>query len=86
MLIQASNLRDKQKLIEIIEQMKEAAAQPNPMAEQMQQIQVEGEAAKVDETKSKVMLNAAKAHQTAAQPLIDSFTAGASAQPGLPPA
>lgn len=83
MLIQASNLRDKQKLIDIIEQMKEAAAQPNPTAEQAQQIALAGEGAKVDETKSKTMLNVAKAQQTAAQPLIDSFTAGAS-QPGLP--
>lgn len=85
MLIQASNLRDKQKLIELVEQMKEAAAQPNPMAEQAQQVQMAGAVAQVDETKSKTMLNVAKAQQTAAQPLIDSFTAGAS-QPGLPPA
>jgi hypothetical protein len=43
------------------------AAQPDPVAQQAQQIQLEGEAAKVDETKSKTMLNVAKAHE-AGQP------------------
>jgi len=44
-----------------------AASQPqqDPMAEQAKQIQLAGEAAKVDETKSKTMLNMAKAHETA---------------------
>jgi hypothetical protein len=41
--------------------------QPDPMAEQAKQIQLAGEAAKVDETKSKTMLNVSKAHE-AAQP------------------
>ena len=83
LVIAASAFRDKQKLMDIVERMKEAAAQPSPM----QQIQVEGAAAQVDETKSKTMLNVAKAQQHAAQPLIDSFTAGARAQPqALPPA
>jgi hypothetical protein len=77
LLIQASNLRDKQKLIEILEQGEKQ--QPNPM----QEIAVAGEKAKVEETQSKTMLNVAKAHHTAAQPMIDAFSAGAQ-QPGVP--
>lgn len=68
MIIQASQLRDKQKLIAIIEQMKARAAQPNPMAQQAQQIQLEDGAAKVDETKSKTMLNVARAQAEGQQP------------------
>jgi hypothetical protein len=41
--------------------------QPDPMQQQAQQVQLQGEAAKVEETKSKTMLNIAKAHE-AAQP------------------
>lgn len=37
------------------------ASQPNPVAQQAQQIQLAGEAAKVDETKSRALLNTAKA-------------------------
>lgn len=76
MLIQASNLRDKQKLIDIIDKLKEAAAQPNPMAEQAQQIQIAGASAKVDETRSKTTLNIAQAQREAAQPMIDAYRAG----------
>jgi len=38
------------------------AAQPNPMAQKAQEIQLAGEAAKVDETKSKTIKNLADAH------------------------
>jgi hypothetical protein len=76
MLIQASNLRDKQKLIEIVEKMKEAAAQPNPM----QEIAVQGEAAKVDETKSKTMLNVARAHVEGIKPMMEGAKLGAQSQ------
>lgn len=72
MIIQASNLRDKQKLIQIIEGLKDAAAQPNPQ----QQIALAGEAAKVDETKSKTALNIAKAGFEAARPSVEGFKAG----------
>jgi hypothetical protein len=81
LIIAASNFRDKQKLIDIVEKLKAAAQQPNPA----QQIAVAGEAAKVDETKSKTVLNMSKAHQNVMQPMIDSFSAGANAQPQLPP-
>ena len=83
LIIQASQLRDKQKLLEIVEKIKEAAMQPNPMAEQAQQIQLAGAQAGVEETQSKTMLNVAKANSESARPLIDSFKAGQSA-PQIP--
>jgi hypothetical protein len=62
-LIQTSALPESAK-----KQFREASEQPpDPMAEQAKQIQLAGEAAKVDETKSKAMLNMAKAGE-AAQP------------------
>jgi hypothetical protein len=75
--IMASNLRDKQKMLELIDQMQQQAAQPNPMAEQMQQIQVAGAQAAVAETESKAALNAAKAQTEAAKPMMEGFKAGA---------
>lgn len=54
-LIEASSLRNKSKLLEMLKQ------GPSPEQQQMQQIQLEGEAAKVDETKSKTMKNLAQA-------------------------
>jgi hypothetical protein len=62
-LLETSALPDSAK-----KQFREASQQPpDPMAEQAKQIQLAGEAAKVDETKSKVALNMAKAGE-AAQP------------------
>jgi hypothetical protein len=74
LIIQASNLRDKPKLLEIIEKMKETAAQPNPM----QEIAVQGEAAKVDETKSKTMLNVVKAQNEGIRPMMEGAKLGCS--------
>lgn len=75
MIIQASNLRDKQKIIDIVEKLKEQAAQPNPA----QQIQLAGEAAKVDEIKSKTALNMAKAGTESIKPAVEGFKAGMTA-------
>jgi hypothetical protein len=47
--------------------------QQDPMAEQAKQIQLAGEAAKVDETKSKTMLNVSKAHEMGAAPKQDKY-------------
>lgn len=58
MLVQASSLRDKQKLIEIMEQMKQAQNQP-PGPEQ--QIMLETAMAAIEETRSKTMKNIAQA-------------------------
>lgn len=79
LIIAASNFRDKQKLIDIVEKMKEAAAQPNPM----QEIAIAGEQAKVGETQSKTMLNVAKAHRESAQPFIQGITAGQQQLPAM---
>jgi hypothetical protein len=64
-LIQTSALPESAK-----KQFREASEQPpDPMEQQAKQIQLQGEAAKVDETKSKATLNMAKAHQ-AVQPEV----------------
>jgi hypothetical protein len=81
LIIQASNLRDKQKLLDILDQMQEQAAQPqpDPMQQAMVEIQVQGAAAQVEETKSKAALNMAKAQTEAHKPVIDAMKAGAQA-------
>lgn len=65
-IIEASQLRNKEKLLEMIERA-QAAPPPDPMLEQMKQIQVAGEAAKVEETQSKTAKNMAQAQQGPAQ-------------------
>jgi hypothetical protein len=75
LMIAASSLRDKQKLMDIVEKMKEAAQQPNPM----QEIAVAGEKAKVEETQSKTALNTAKARTESIKPAIEGLKAGAAA-------
>lgn len=78
MLIQASSLRDKELILETLEQMS-AAPPVDPMAEQMKQIAVAGEAAKVAETESKTAKNMASAEATIAGTQISAFEAGARA-------
>ena len=64
LIIETSSLSQDKK-DQILEQM----AQPNPMQEAMQQIEIEGKAAEVEETQSKTVLNQAKA-QSEVQPNI----------------
>lgn len=78
MLIQASSLRDKELILETLEQMS-AAPPVDPMAEQMKQIAVVGEAAKVEETQSKTAKNMASAEATIAGAQVSAFEAGARA-------
>jgi hypothetical protein len=80
LVVMASNLRDKDKLVEIIERMKESQAQPNPM----QEIAVEGEAAKVDKTKSETMLNLHRAHNESIKPMVEGAKLGLQSQPQPP--
>jgi hypothetical protein len=80
LVIMASNLRDKDKLVEIIERMKESQAQPNPM----QEIAVQGEAAKVDKTKSETMLNLHRAHNESIKPMVEGAKLGLQSQPQPP--
>lgn len=70
--IEMSNLRNKGKISKTIQQ----AQQPSPQQQQAQQITLAGEAAKVEETKSKVALNLANAQSKG----MDS-----GGQPELPP-
>jgi hypothetical protein len=87
-LIKASNLRDKQQLIDILDESQQQAAQ-NPM-QQLQmagaQAQVENTQADTHEKQSKTMLNAAKAQATGAGVAIDAFQAGTQALQPPPPA
>jgi hypothetical protein len=59
--VEMSNLRNKGKLMKMLQQKR----QPDPAREQAQQIALQGEAAKVEETKSKVALNLANAQAQA---------------------
>ena len=74
LMVEASNLRNKDKLREIMDQAKKAA--PDPMQEQMKQITVAGETAKVAETQSKTAKNYADAEATQTRSVTDSFGAG----------
>lgn len=61
LLIMASSLRDKDKLLEIVENMKQKAQQPDPMMQQQQQLEVANAEATIRETESKAVLNIADA-------------------------
>lgn len=63
LIIRASNLRDKQKLLEVLEEQKQAP--PNPM----QEVALASEQAKVEETQSKAALNMAKAQTESVKPM-----------------
>ena len=78
LMIEASSLRNKDKLREIIEQMK---SQPNPMEEvqgQMAQIQMAGEMAKVEKTQSETAENYAQIANMQNRQQMDAFNMGAS--------
>jgi hypothetical protein len=70
--LEMSNLRNKGKISKTIQQ----ASQPSPEQQQAKQIALQGEAAKVEETKSKVALNLANAQSKGMD---------GSGQPELPP-
>jgi hypothetical protein len=69
MIVEASQLRDKDKLIEYLEQ---AMQGPSPEEQQLQetikQLQIAGAAADVDKTKSEAVKNIAQAQNAGAQP------------------
>lgn len=70
-LIEASSLRNKERLLEMLQQ-----KGPSPEQQLMQQIAVEGEAAKVEETKSKTALNMAKVSNESLKPITEGLRAG----------
>jgi hypothetical protein len=63
MLIEASQLRNKDKLREIMEQ----AKQPNPAAQQQEAMALDGAAAEIDKTKSETARNMAQAQKAAVE-------------------
>jgi hypothetical protein len=75
-LIEASSLRNKDKLLEMMKQ------GPSPEQVEAQKIQLAGEAAKVEETHSKTALNIAKTATEEVKPMVEGLRAGAQPQPG----
>lgn len=76
MLIEASNLRNKDKLREIADQMKQPQADPAQQA--MQQLQVAGAQAEVENTQADTQKKLAEAQATQVRSVTDSFSAGIS--------
>lgn len=76
LMVEASNLRNKDKLREIMEQAKTQA--PDPAQEQMKQIAVAGAAAEVENTQADTAKTVAETQAIGASTQIDAFSAGAS--------
>lgn len=74
MLVEASSLRNKDKLREIMEQAK-APPQPDPMQQAMQQLQIAGAEAEVNKTKSEATRNMAQAEATQADSITSAYQA-----------
>jgi len=72
LMIEASNLRNKDKLREITKKL----SQPDPSQEPMQQLQMEGAQAEVEKTQSETAKNMATAQATVANVQIDAMQAG----------
>jgi len=75
LLITASSLRDKDKLLEIVGKMKEQAAQPSPEQQMMQQLQMRGAQAEVQKTESEAVENIASAEAKRAGIAADMWAA-----------
>ena len=74
MLIEASQLRNKDKLRKIMEEAK--AQGPDPMQQAMQQLQIAGAEAEVQKTQSEAAKNMAQAEATQAGTVLDAMQAG----------
>jgi hypothetical protein len=74
MVVRASQLREKDALIELLQEAQKQG--PSPEQQQATQIQLAGEAAKVDETVSKTELNQAKTEETFAGIGMQAFQTG----------
>lgn len=75
-LVQASQLRDKGKIIETLEQSLQG---PPPEQQQLMQLELAGKQAEVEKTQSETAENLAQAEATQARVQIDAFEAGARA-------
>ena len=73
MLIEASALRNKDKLIELLQQAQQG---PSPQDQQAQQLQIAGAVAQIEETQSKTAKNMADAEATQAGIQMDAFSTG----------
>lgn len=78
MLIQASSLRDKDEILESMEQAQQQAAN-DPMQQQMAQLQLAGQAAEIDKTASEAQENRANAIRNEAEVVKAGFEMGAAA-------
>ena len=74
MLIEASSLRNKDKLREIMDQQKQQG--PDPMQEAAAQLQLAGEQAKVEKTQSETAENYAQIENMGVRAQLDAFGAG----------
>lgn len=74
LMIEASSLRNKDKLLKVAEQLEQP--QQDPMAEPMQQLQLAGAQAEVEKTQSETAKNLATAEATQAKLALDGFQAG----------
>lgn len=75
MMIEASTLRNKDKILEIAEQL-EQPPQPDPAQEQMKMLAMAAAQAEVEKTQSETAENMAQAQATQAKTQIDAFKAG----------
>lgn len=75
LMIEASSLRNKDKLLKIADQM-EQPQQPDPMQQAMVQLQMQGAQAEVEKTQSETAKNMATAQATAAKVMTDAVQAG----------
>ncbi len=75
MLIQASSLRDKEQILESLEDQQA----PNPMAEQQAQIAMQSEVAEIEKIQSETQKNIATAEKTQAETAKTGFEIGAAA-------
>lgn len=78
MMIEASDFRNKDKLMEVVKKMQEPQQQ-DPMAEQMKQLSLMGANAEVEKTQSETAKNIAQAQAIPVDTEIDAFQAGLAA-------
>lgn len=75
LLVMASSLRDKDKLLEIVEKMKQQQAQPSPEQQAAQQLQFQDAAAEIEKKRSEAVENIASAEAKRAGIATDMMTA-----------
>lgn len=75
LLVTASSLRDKDRLLEIVDKMEQQAQQPNPLAQAQQQLEMQHAQATIKETESKAVKNIADAESKRAGIVYDMLNA-----------